>query len=216
MKSKTEKMQSGELLIEFTITLVTTIFILLFLLSLGFYFYQNTIYGIVANETITEISDTYKFDGAVKAENISKDNLKDLKNFRMVRSWLGKTTSDRYKERIEKIVRERIETTSLSMNKKDEVNKVELKVKSDKFGRCHLELTIESNAKIFLGGVLEFFGFDSDVKITTVAIGECYDLSAHMNTVRYINFLSNNANDKVSKLIEKFSSTVKNIEDLFK
>ena len=59
MNRKIKEAESGELMIETTIVLIMTIFIMLFILSLGFYFYQSTIYGIIANETITEISDRY-------------------------------------------------------------------------------------------------------------------------------------------------------------
>lgn len=213
MNRKIKEAESGELMIETTIVLIMTIFIMLFILSLGFYFYQSTIYGIIANETITEISDTYKFNGAVEADNITEDDLKNLNYFRLVKNWIGITTNDKYKKTAEDLISDRTKASSLSLKKNNEIRDVILDVESDKYGRNHLVLTIESKAEIFLGGALEFFGFDSDLEITTVAVGECYDLSAHMNTIRYIKLLDSLTDDnRASELIGKFKSTIDNIK----
>ena len=155
MNRKIKEAESGELMIETTIVLIMTIFIMLFILSLGFYFYQSTIYGIIANETITEISDTYKFNGAVEADNITEDDLKNLNYFRLVKNWIGITTNDKYKKTAEDLISDRTKASSLSLKKNNEIRDVILDVESDKYGRNHLVLTIES--KVHYGVTYLYF-----------------------------------------------------------
>ena len=57
MKIKDER---GAVLLESTYCILISIIVLMFMVSFGFFLYQNTVVTIVANEAAEEVSQTYK------------------------------------------------------------------------------------------------------------------------------------------------------------
>ena len=55
-----KKNESGEIMLEAVFCIIVTLFVVMFLLGIGFVLYQHTVVSIVNNEVAEEISHTYK------------------------------------------------------------------------------------------------------------------------------------------------------------
>ena len=61
MKQEVIKNESGTVMLEGVFGVFVSIIVMAFLLSFGFYLYQQTMVDIVANEVAEEVVMTYKF-----------------------------------------------------------------------------------------------------------------------------------------------------------
>lgn len=79
MKFKDER---GAVMLESTYCILISIFVLMFILSFGFFLYQKTTVTIVANEIAEEVSQTYKLRNVSDSSSISSTDISGVGKYR--------------------------------------------------------------------------------------------------------------------------------------
>ena len=180
--------ESGEIMIESTIIVLMTTFILIFLVSLGFLLYQKSIINTVANETASEIAQTYKYTGILDKDISSQQEMLSaidgIKKYRYVFSW-GSLEADNA-EKAETYSIGRLSRTSFASVQSGPTIQVNA-IKSD-IGRRYIEVTLEARYSIFWGGALKAFGMEDAYVISSTAYAECNDISSYYNTVKFTKY----------------------------
>ena len=84
MKIKDER---GAVLLESTYCILISIIVLMFMVSFGFFLYQNTVVTIVANEAAEEVSQTYKLRNVADSSSISSSDISGIGKYRYLFIW---------------------------------------------------------------------------------------------------------------------------------
>lgn len=181
---------SGEVMIESTLVMLVTIFVLVAMISMGFLFYQQCMLQTVANEIATDIGTNYKLTGqSIGQVDVSQTSLKDIKLYRTSFSMFS--MKELHKQRAKEYLSDRIRLTTLGiMSKEPTVDSFDIKV--DNIGRLHVEVTISMECEILFGGALEYFQIiNSKPKFTAVGSAECLDITAYASHVQFVSYLGN-------------------------
>lgn len=172
-------------MIEGMIIMVITMFILIWLLGLGFLYYQRYVTTIVTNDAAVKIASTYNnptsdiIMGYVTAEDISNRDL--YRGFAV-----GSNSSDLYKvneDRAASYVKYVLNTANFAGTVKDV--EVDLKMCSDSAMRRHIELTTVCEYNTPFGEVFEMFGMGRTAKYKVTASAEYIDISDYVSTVNF-------------------------------
>lgn len=177
MKTKNEK---GAVMLESTYCILISIIIIMFFQSFGFFLYQKTIVGIVANDIAEEIAQTYKLrnvedDGVVLATDIS--GIGKYRYFLFSNSFNSK---NEFKGR--NIGDIRLSKTSLA--KKVGNISVDVETVVDDIGRRHYEVTIKQQYAFLMGDLLELVGLEGIQTLEEKVYVESVDVLNYVNTVR--------------------------------
>ena len=206
--------ESGEIMIESTIIVLMTTFILIFLVSLGFLLYQKSIINTVANETASEIAQTYKYTGILDADISTQQAMLSaidgMKKYRYVFAW-GSLEADNA-EKAEMYSVGRLSKTSFASVQSGPTIQVNT-IKSD-IGRRYIEVTLEARYSIFWGGALKAFGMDEAYVVTSTAYGECNDISSYYNTVKFTKYACGKIDDSTS-FVGMVNSLMSFVEGIF-
>lgn len=168
--------ESGEIMIESTIIVLLTTFILIFMVSLGFLYYQKSMINTVANETATGIGQMYRYQG-VNDEDISSSTemlsaMNSILKYRYI-FWGFLLEGDNL-EKADSYTVARLSKTSLATQEGEPT--IQMNVNSSDFGRRYVEVTVEAKYSIFWGGALKAFGMEEEYVISSTAYAECnYD-----------------------------------------
>jgi len=201
---------SGEIMIESTIIVLLTTFVLIFLVSLGFLLYQKSLVATVANETVAEVTQMYRYGGTGMDKDITSktemlDLIEMLPPYRYV--FLGFLLENECGSRAEAYAINRLSQTSLATL--DEEPTVTIQVDNSDLGRRHVSVTIEAKYSIFWGGALKAFGMEDTLNVSATSYGECNDISSYYNTVRYAEYLGGKLDgvlEPINAVIELFST----------
>ncbi len=202
--------ESGEIMIESTIIVLLTTFVLIFLVSLGFLLYQKSLVTTVANETVAEVTQMYRYGGDGMDKDItSKTEMLELIDmlppYRYV--FLGFLLENKCSERAEEYAINRLSQTSLAALEGEPT--VTVQVDNSDLGRRHVTVTIEAKYTIFWGWALKAFGMDEALQVSATSYGECNDISSYYNTVRYADYLGGKLDDvlePINAVVELFST----------
>lgn len=197
---------SGEIMLESTLIMIFTIFMLIAIISVGFLFYQQIAVGIAANDVASEIAATYK---------ISNSNANGNLEVEMYRTsfTLNAVKADR-KLRAERLFAERMPLTTLGIDSDVKVSDFDVII--DNVGRMHVELTATVKSEILFGGALEFFGIiDSTPTFTAVGRAECLDITAYAGHVQFFRYVGNVISDtSIGKSINDIIGIIEDIESI--
>lgn len=186
--------ESGEIMIESLIIVLMTTFILIFMISVGFLLYEKSVLNTVANETVTEIAQMYKYTSVMDKDITSKEEmlsaLDSVKKYRYL--FCGGSLEADNVAKADNYSITRLAKTSFATE--EGVPTIEVNTIRSDIGRRYIEVTIEARYSIFWGGALEAFGMDSAYTVTSTAYAECNDISNYYNTVSFVK----NACDKIS------------------
>ena len=178
----------GTVMIEGVFGVMVSIIVMAFLLSFGFYLYQQTMVDIVTNEIAEEVVMTYKFRDVDDCADIS---LSDVQNIGRYRYFLFAGQYDSANEaKGTTLANVRLSKTSLAQS--NSAPKVEIEKVGDDLGRMHYEVTLTQNYEFMMGDILNLVGIaDADTLSTTVYV-EAVDVSNYINTVKMANYDSRN------------------------
>lgn len=182
MRKKRRNNEQGEIMLEGMIVMVVTMFILIWILGLGFLYYQRYTATIVTNDAAVKIASTYNnptsdiIMGYVTSEDISNRNL--YRNF--TSSNLVDVNKDRAESYVEYILNKANFTGVLHSVE------VDMKLVRDSLIRKHIELTTVCVFKTPFGEIFEMFGMDRNVKFSVKACADYTDISDYITTVNYI------------------------------
>lgn len=183
-KNKTNG-ERGEIMIEGMIVMVITMFILIWILGLGFLYYQRYVTTIVTNDAAVKIASTYNnptsdiIMGYVTTEDISNRDL--YRGF-----FVGSNSSDLHtvnKDRAQSYVKYILDRANFAGTVKDV--DVELKMVSDSAVRRHIELTTVCEYNTPFGEIFEMFGMGRTAKYTVTASADYTDMADFVSTVNF-------------------------------
>ena len=165
--------------------MVITMFILIWILGLGFLYYQRYVTTVVTNDATVKIASTYNnptsdiIMGYVTTEDISNRDL--YRGFTV-----GSNSSDLHtinEDRAESYVKYVLDTANFAGTVKDV--DVELKMVSDSAVRRHIELTTVCEYNTPFGEIFEMFGMGRTAKYTVTANADYTDMADFVSTVNF-------------------------------
>lgn len=177
--------ERGEIMIEGMIVMVITMFILIWILGLGFLYYQRYITTVVTNDAAVKIASTYNnptadiIMGYVTTEDISNRDL--YRGFS-----IGNNISDLHtvnEDRAQSYVKYVLDTANFTGSVKDV--DVSLKMVADSAVRRHIELTTVCEYNTPFGDIFEMFRMGRTAKYTVTASADYIDFADFVSTVNF-------------------------------
>ena len=172
-------------MLEGMIVVVITLFVLIWLLGLGFLYYQRYITTVVTNDAAVKVASTYRnptsdiIMGYVTTEDLSNRDLYRNFNSDSEASDLRETNEDRAASYIKYI----LDLANFTGVVKDV--QVELTLVTDSLVRKHVEITTTCTFDTPFGEGLELFGMSGTNTYSVTACADCTDFSDYIATVDY-------------------------------
>ena len=197
MKRKGCKGEKGEVMLEGIIVMVITLFVLIWLLGLGFLYYQKYTVRIVSNDAAAKVAATYfnpQADiimGYVSAVDVSDRSLyssPDLEEINQLRA--------------ESYIRYILDKANFA-NTLKEVQVTLDYVKDSIFGRSHVVLTTEVTFDTAFGEGLELFGMEGNTTYRVTSYADSTSLSDYVSNVNYADALTDGTFLKGTGAVEK-------------
>lgn len=172
-------------MIEGMIVMVITMFVLIWILGLGFLYYQRYVTTVVTNDAAVKIASTYNnptsdiIMGYVTTEDISNRDL--YRGFTA-----GSNSSDLHtvnEDRAQSYVKYVLDTANFAGTVKDV--DVDLEMVSDSAVRRHIKLTTVCEYNTPFGEIFEMFGMGRAAKYTVTASADYTDIADYVSTVNF-------------------------------
>lgn len=182
--------ENGEVMLESTLVMMFTLFILIAMISVGFLFYQQAVICTVASDIATDIAASYKLTNQdIGSSNITSNALNDVKLYRTSVAMCSMKAA--HKQRAEEYLPVRIQLASLGiLDKQPVLDDFEIQV--DNVGRMHIDVSVSMECDILFSGALEYFGLiDSTPKFSASGRAECLDITAYASHVQFIDYVGN-------------------------
>ncbi len=202
---------SGMMVVEAMIILLITITVLVFLMGIGFLFYQQWNVYLIANDAATRIAQNYPYTGTDPVMGyLDSDILSAVSPYRYMFS--SKELAADNADKGEKYVRWNLSKTSLCKAVSDPV--VSVTTEYDSLARRHVEVTIEAEYEIPLGGALEYFGLPGTVTFSATGRAVCIDLMNYVSTVNTMKTMTDaTLGSKYASALNAILSTIKGFVD---
>lgn len=175
-----EKNEKAEIMLEGMIVIIITLFILIWILAVGFIYYQRYITNIVANDTAVKIASTYNNPtsdivmGYVTTEELQSRDL-----------YRGFTAESKLKdineERAKAYVKYMLDNTNFNGVVKN--IDVQMELVEDSIFRKHIKITINCTYNTPFGDALNYFGMNTNSKYCVSASAECVDYAEYMSVI---------------------------------
>lgn len=205
-----KKDEQGTVLLEGVFAVFACIIVLMLMLSLGFYIYQNTMLGIVTNEVAEEIVHIYKYENASDASNITKTDVGNVGNYRYL--FFSTSYALRNETKAKNMVDSRLAQTSFA--KRIGTANVDIEQIADDLGRMHYEVTVSQEYEFLMGDLLQLLGLNGTETLSSTAYVESVDISNYINVVKMTNY----GLDKFTKavpLVNMVNSVVKMMKAIY-
>ena len=203
--------ESGSLMLDGMIAMLITIMLLVFLMSIGFLFYQQWMVSNIANDTATRIAQSYVYPNTDPVIGyVTVDLMDNVSLFR----YLGDDLERENEDKGEKYAAWSLGISSLAYPVSDP--EIEVDVVSDSLARRHVEVTVRAEYEIPLGGALQYFGLDKTMTYEATGYAVCMDLLDYINTVDTIKVLSEDTiSSKFLGAANSFLGMIDKLKDLF-
>lgn len=182
--------ERGEIMIEGMLVMVITMFILIWILGLGFLYYQRYVTTVVTNDAAVKIASTY--NNPTSDIIMGYVTTKDISNRDLYRGFtVGSNSSDLHtvnEDRAKSYVKYVLDNANFAGTVK-EVD-VELKIVSDSAVRRHIELTTVCEYNTPFGEIFEMFGMGRTAKYTVTSCSDYSDMADFVSTVNFGKALS--------------------------
>lgn len=181
-----EQNQNGEVMLEASFILVSVILLLMALLSLSFFFYQEAMMTSVANEIAADVAKNYKFTKVeVGKSDITIDDITSVKMFRM--NFGKKGIKDDHNDRAKTYAEWRIGLATMGINAGD-IN-VDCEITGSAIGRSYVKITVSQKTDFFLSGILDLMGItEEESNFGGTAYAECVDLMGYTSMVNFTEY----------------------------
>lgn len=217
VKKRTIQEEKGAVMLEGMLVMVITMIVLVWLMALGFVYYQRYTTTVVTNDAAVKIAATYNnptsdiIMGYVTTEDISGRPL--------YRGFGGDSNlSAVNKERAAEYIRYMLNRTNFA-GVLENVD-VEMELVQDSYVRKHVELTVTCTYHTPFGMALEFFGMDGRRTYSVTACSDCTDVAEYYSTVHFANTLMDGSylddgSGIVHSIIELLNSLVSTYNQFF-
>lgn len=167
---------------EAMIVYLITMFLLFFVLAVFSVLYQRWNLQTIANETVSRMAQTYRFDSVDDSNGeVTEEQLVAVGRYRY---FVSKKMEEKINERISKYAQWRMTNTTYTKNVREpEISAV---VVSDGLGRRHIELTITGEYSVPFGEFLDYFGFPGTTTYEVHAYADTLDIIDYINFVDYV------------------------------
>lgn len=198
------KRENGEVMLEGMIVMIITTLMMVWILGVGFLYYQKYVMRIITNDAATKIASTYDAPttdiimGYISASDLSKRELygsPDLTDINNARS--------------ESYVKYILDKSNLAGTIKDV--DVDLEKTTDSLGRSHVKLTTECSFRTPFGAGLELFGMSGTTTYSVTSYAESTNLTDYVSAVTLADAITNGTFftgtgfvDKTLKMINSF------------
>lgn len=179
--------QSGEVMLEAAIIFIPVLILVMAMLSLFFWFYQEAMMTSIAAEIAENVAQNVQF-GELGIN--AAPALEDYSGQRMFRLSFGSgaVESDQ-RDRAEAHASWRIPLSTLGLS--SGAVDVDCDIQMSGIGRAYVKVTVRQPSEIFLGGVLELAGIaDSSDTFGGTAYAECVDLMGYTSMVNFVEYSS--------------------------
>lgn len=205
--------ECGEIMLEGMIVMILTMFILIWVLGVGFLYYQRYLVTAITNDIAVKIASTYNnpdsdlIMGYITAEELSERDL--------YRGFQNGELHDVNESKANAYVTFMLEQTNFTGTVKDVEVKVHLV--ADSPVRKHVEIQTVCTFNTPFNAVFSMFGMDELVTYGATAREDCTDLMEYYSTVEFASFLTSDeflklkGEETISQIISMISSLV----DLF-
>lgn len=205
---KTKKDESGEVMIETTLLIGMVLIVLVAMIGLGFYLYQQSMIYTVANETAVKIAENYKYNSLDKLDTyvVEPENMKNLRKYRTYMKLSDERKTETYVEKRSKATNFTGKAASIE----------ELTIYRDNIGRQRVKVKISIENDIVFKEVLEKIGLvKKNSKLYATAYAECMDLTGYSSQVNFVNYIGNYINQgKFGQIYNNVSQTISNVKEI--
>lgn len=197
MKIKDER---GAVMLESTYCILISIFVLMFMLSFGFFLYQKTTVTIVANEIAEEVSQTYKLRNVTDSSSILPEDISGIGKYR----YLFFADDFNSKNEIKAITLANVRLTKTALAEEEGNLSVNVETVVDDIGRRHYEVTLKQKYSFLLGELLSIIGQQDTQTLEKTVYVESVDVLNYVNTVKFTKYGLNKAKEADFTGILKF------------
>lgn len=178
--------ESGEIMLESSIILVSVLILLMILLSMCFMFYQQAVMNTVAAELSSALAKNYKYHQAdPRAHTFTVDDVAAQKKYRLT---LGMSKMEtKLEENADSVVQTRLSVSSFGIN--STTVDAECEVVGTGFGRAYVKVTVTNDTEFFLSGILKWAGIFDGEAFSATSYSEITDLTAYASTVNFANYV---------------------------
>lgn len=211
MKKRSE---SGEVMLEGMIIMVITMLLMIWLLAVGFIFYQRNLVTAITNDAAAKVAATYNnpssdlIMGYISAEAIANRDL-----YR----WFDQgQLHDLNEKKASAYINYMLNRTNFAGT----IDNVEVKLEfiSDTALRKHIKITTLCTFNTPFGEAMEVFGMDRQATYTAVSRADCTDIIDYVTTIDFAShYLSGDAiGVKPVKLLNAFAKFIDSVMEAMK
>lgn len=211
LKIKNEK---GELMIESMIIVTITVFLLLWILGVGFIYYQRSLVTTITNDAAAKVAATYNnVDSDIVMGYISSE---DMAERPLYRNYNNSALKDANQTKAEAYIRYMVKRTNFLGTIADPENDivVTMDLVMDSAVRKHIVVTTQCTFKTPFGEALELFGMDGKVTYEATGRADCTDIADYISTTDFAVRLAGGEIVR-SKIIDCLNSLVKVFNNIF-
>lgn len=210
-----KKDQSGEVMLEAAIIFIPILILLFAMLSLTFFYYQESVMNSLACEISSDIAKNYKFTDVAIGENGLESG--DILNSKMFRTTFGKNKIEQeHQQRAQEYVDWRLPLTSLGFNPGDP--HVECELDGTGIGRVIVKVTVSQKTDFFLSEILDMVGITEDGGyFASQSYSECVDPMEYTSMITFTDYLSSemlSPLNPLAQLADSIERLAKKVSDL--
>lgn len=210
MKMKNGQNERGAIVLESTYCILFAAIMLVFLMSFGFFLYQNVMVTVVANEVAEEVSQTYKLRNVTDSSSVSEADVSSVGKYRYL--FFADRFETKNETKAKNLANVRLSKTSLAED--EGAVHVDVKAVVDDIGRRHYEITVQQKYSFMLGKLLSFVGQRDIQTLEKTVYVESSDVLHYVNTVKMTQYGLNKLKDN-SSVLGLFDSAISLLHSIF-
>lgn len=183
MKKKSD--ERGAIMLEAMIVVIFTMIILIWLLALGFVYYQRYLVTATANDVVVKVADTFYRPDSDLVMGYSDSRTAANRSLYRGGSYSA-SMEDASQQRAQKYADVALKRVNFVGTVKDV--KVDLKLVRDSVMRKHIEIKLTATFNTPFGYALDFFGMDGIMTYSASARADCTDPIDYISTVDFANY----------------------------
>ncbi len=210
MKMKNGQNERGAIVLESTYCILFAAIMLVFLMSFGFFLYQNVMVTVVANEVAEEVSQTYKLRNVTDSSSVSEADVSSVGKYRYL--FFADRFETKNETKAKNLANVRLSKTSLAED--EGALHVDVEPVVDDIGRRHYEVTVRQRYSFMLGKLLSFVGQRDIQTLEKTVYVESSDVLHYINTVKTTQYGINKVKDN-SSMLGLIDSTISFLQSIF-
>ena len=212
MKKDRKKSEGGFIILEATFCIVISMVVMILLMSVSFWLYQQVMVSVVANEISSEVAQNYKLINVQDNADVTAADIAEVGKYRYS---ISKKSFDQENEK--KATRHasgRLSQTSLAQA--DNRPSVKIETVIDDVGRRHYEVTVSQRYTFLFGNILEWIGLNGKQTIERTSYVPSTDILSYVNSVKTESYIAElcTGNTTVGKTADSIISAVNAVVEL--